>query len=116
MAEFQFSCPKCRKKIQCDSTYVGSQIHCPICQQAIIVPPVKSSSAGPQVKTSTARTIAIIGVSVLAVIGIVLLAVHFLVGQKTVTFRAFVDGTDVVKMSGKKLWIEHQTWQRPAKV
>jgi hypothetical protein len=115
MAEFQFSCPKCKKRIQCDSTYVGSQINCPICQQAIIVPPVQSSAAVLEVKISTVRTVAIVGVSILALVGIVMLAVHFL-GPKTVTFRAYVDGTDVVKISGRKLWIEHQTWQRPAKI
>src|SRR3954467_1564930 len=103
MAEFQFSCPKCKKRIQCDSTYVGSQINCPICQQAIIVPPVQSSAAVLEVKISTVRTFAIVGVSILALVGIVMLAVHFL-GPKTVTFRAYVDGTDVVKISGRKLW------------
>src|SRR5664280_496470 len=121
MAEFKFSCPQCRQQIQCDSTYVGSQINCPLCRQTITVPPVTPSVAAPgermlQIKASTLQTLAIIGLSVLLAAGMVLLAVHFLAGPKTATFKAFVDGTDVVKLSGKKLWIEHQAFQRPDKI
>src|SRR5690349_3205020 len=28
MAEFKFPCPHCKQQIQCDTTYVGSQIAC----------------------------------------------------------------------------------------
>jgi serine/threonine protein kinase len=48
--------------------------------------------------------------------GIILLAVHLLAGPKTLTFKAFVDGVDVVKLSGKNLWIEHLYDQLPAKM
>jgi len=102
MAELKFTCPQCKHSIQCDSTYVGLQINCPACQCAIIVPPA-----------SRLRMIVIIATSVLAAVGIVLLAIHLITGPKTLRFRAHVDGTDIVKLSGKKLWIEHQEWQLP---
>jgi DNA-directed RNA polymerase subunit RPC12/RpoP len=39
MTEFKFYCPQCGKQIQCDTSYSGTQIDCPACQQAIVVPP-----------------------------------------------------------------------------
>ena len=38
MAEFIFPCPRCGQNIQCDTGYAGTQIKCPACQQAIVVP------------------------------------------------------------------------------
>jgi outer membrane lipoprotein-sorting protein len=38
MAEFKFSCPQCNQHIQCDTGYAGTQINCPSCQKAIVVP------------------------------------------------------------------------------
>jgi DNA-directed RNA polymerase subunit RPC12/RpoP len=38
MAEFKFFCPDCGQHIQCDTSYGGSQINCPVCQQTIVVP------------------------------------------------------------------------------
>jgi hypothetical protein len=32
------------------------------------------------------------------------------------TFRAVVDGSDVVKVSGDRLWIEHEEFQLPAQI
>jgi hypothetical protein len=32
------------------------------------------------------------------------------------TFRAVVDGSDVVKVSGSRLWIEHEEWQQPTQI
>jgi len=121
MAEFKFTCPQCKQKIQCDSTCVGSQINCPVCQQAITVPSASPAAAKTgermiQIKISTLRTVALLGLSILLATGIVVMTVYFLAGPKTVTFKAFVDGTDVVKLSGKKLWIEHQAFQRPGKM
>jgi DNA-directed RNA polymerase subunit RPC12/RpoP len=121
MPEFKFSCPKCHQPVQCDSTFAGSQINCPLCGQAITVPPATPSLTAPgertlQVKASTLKTVTLIGLSVLLAVGMVLLAVHFLAGPTTLTFRAFVDGTDVVKLSGNKLWIEHQVFTRPDKI
>jgi hypothetical protein len=121
MAEFKFSCPQCKQKIQCDSSYAGSQINCPVCQRAIIVPPMTSSVADAgermvRIKTSTLQTVAILGASVLAAVGMVVLAVHLLAGPKTMTFKAWIDGVDVVKLSGKGLWIEHQDFQPPGKM
>jgi DNA-directed RNA polymerase subunit RPC12/RpoP len=121
MAEFKFSCPQCTQKILCDSSYAGSQINCPVCQRAILVPPITPSAAdasGRMVRTeiSTWRTVAILGAGILAAAGMVVLAVHLLAGPKTVTFKAWVDGVDVVKLSGKGLWIEHQDFQPPGKM
>ena len=31
-------------------------------------------------------------------------------------FRAVVDGSDVVKVSGDRLWIEHEEWQLPSQI
>jgi len=31
-------------------------------------------------------------------------------------FRAVVDGSDVVKVSGDRLWIEHEEFQLPAQI
>jgi DNA-directed RNA polymerase subunit RPC12/RpoP len=66
MAEFKFFCPQCKQQIQCDATYAGSQISCPVCQQTIIVPPVPPASVAAggrtlQIKMSTLRKAAIIG-------------------------------------------------------
>ena len=47
MAEFKFSCPRCGQHIQCDPGYSGSQINCPSCQQAIVVPQAPHSAAAP---------------------------------------------------------------------
>jgi hypothetical protein len=122
MAEFKFSCPQCKQRIQCDASYVGSQINCPVCQKAVIVPPIPPPTADGtgertvQKKMSTLRTVALLGVGVLAAVGIVALAVHLLAGPKTVTFKAFVDGVDVVKLSGKNLWIEHLYDQLPSRM
>ncbi len=121
MAEFKFSCPQCQQPILCDSSYAGSQINCPVCQRAILVPSLTPSAAdasGRKVRAeiSTLRTVAILGAGILAAAGMVLLVVHLVAGPKTVTFKAWVDGVDVVKLSGKNLWIEHQDFQPPGKM
>ena len=75
MTEFKFPCPHCKQRIQCDAGYVGSQINCPLCQQAIIVPPVPPPAAAGtgertvQVKTSRLRT-ATLGAGILVAVGI----------------------------------------------
>jgi ribosomal protein S27E len=38
MTEFKFHCPQCGQQIQCGTSYSGTQINCPVCQQAIVVP------------------------------------------------------------------------------
>lgn len=80
MAEFKFPCPQCRQKIQCDASCVGTRINCPACQQSIIVPPAPPSVAPPgerviQIKVSTLRRAAVIGLCVLLVAGIAWIAV-----------------------------------------
>jgi hypothetical protein len=122
MAEFTFPCPQCKQCIQCDASYVGSQINCPACQKAVIVPPIPPPAAAGtgertvQTKMSTLRTVALLGGGVLAAVGILALTIHLLAGPKTVTFKAFVDGVDVVKLSGKNLWIEHLYDQLPSRM
>lgn len=118
MAEFTFPCPQCKQPIRCDASYAGTQINCPACKQVIVVP---SSVAAPgervvQVKVSTLRTAAIVGTCCLLAAGLVWLALHFFAGPRLVTFKAFVDGSDVVKISGHRLWVEHLDFQLPARV
>ena len=46
MAEFKFFCPQCGQHIQCDTSYAGQQINCPVCQQGIAVPqPPRAATA-----------------------------------------------------------------------
>jgi hypothetical protein len=82
------------------------QIDCPVCQRPIIVRRAPRSL----------RTAGWVALSILVVVGIVLLAVHLFAGARTLRFKAFVDGTDIIKLSGRKLWIEHQEWRLPARM
>lgn len=121
MAEFKFICPDCKQHIQCDSLYVGSQINCPACQQLIMVPPIPPSVIPAeektfQIKVSSLRNVALIILGVILAVAIFAAPVYFLTGKKSVTFKAYVDGTDVVKISGDRLWIEHQDWRLPTKI
>jgi hypothetical protein len=120
MSEFKFSCPQCKGVIQCDTSYVGSRIDCPICQKSIIVPPVPPTSTSVaerriQLKKSTLKKAGIIAACALVVVAVVMI-VPYLFGPKSVTFKAFVDGTDVVKLSGRHLWVEHLEWQQPTRM
>jgi hypothetical protein len=122
MTEFTFPCPQCKQRIPCDASYVGSQINCPVCQKAVIVPPIPPPAAAGtgermiQIKISTLRVFALLGASVLVTVGVVALTIHLLAGPKNLTFKAFVDGVDVVKLCGKNLWIEHQYDQLPSRM
>ncbi len=55
MTEFKFFCPQCGQHIQCDTSYAGQQINCPICQQSIIVPqpPHAVSAVSPPVAANS---------------------------------------------------------------
>jgi hypothetical protein len=53
MAEFKFSCPQCSQHIQCDTSYAGMQIDCPVCKNSIIVPPPPRAAA-PRVASAAA--------------------------------------------------------------
>ena len=121
MAEFNFSCQQCGQHIQCDASYVGSRINCPACQLSIIVPPAASPVAQPgerviQVKVSTLRRMAMIGLCLLLAVGVVAVPIYFFAGSREMTFKAYVDGTDVVKLRGQNVWIEHQSWQLPERI
>jgi hypothetical protein len=45
MNEFKFFCPQCSRQIQCDTSYLGTQINCPVCQKAIVVPQTPRAGA-----------------------------------------------------------------------
>ncbi|HXT13768.1 MAG TPA: hypothetical protein VN873_19620 [Candidatus Angelobacter sp.] len=113
MPEFKFTCPECKRQVVCDIGYAGSRIHCPICQKNILVPP--STEPALQIRVSTLKKAGLISACGLLAIAIVYLGLP-LFGPKTLTFRASVDGSDVVKLSGGKLWVEHLTWQQPTKM
>lgn len=101
MAEFKFICPQCKQHIQCDSSYVGSQINCPACRQAIIVPPQPPTVVPPgertiQIKVSLLRKAALVGAGVLLAAGIAV-AVVYLLGNSTRTVWkewSVLDGND----------------------
>jgi DNA-directed RNA polymerase subunit RPC12/RpoP len=81
MAEFKFTCPQCKQHIQCDSSYIGSQINCPACRQAIIVPPAPPMVALPgertiQFKVSTLRKAALVGLGTLLAVGIAAVIIY----------------------------------------
>ena len=121
MAEIKFACPQCKQRVACDSGYVGSQINCPSCQRSIIVPPAATAAAAPaedfiQIKKSTLLTAALIALGILFLAGAGWGVFLLLAGSKTIAFRAYVDGSDVVKLRGKEFWIEHLTWQQPDKI
>lgn len=119
MPEFKFPCPACRQLIQCDAACVGMRVDCPLCRQAIAVPP-RSASDGERVieiRKSTLKKSGAIALSVLLAVLLAELAIHFIpFGPKEVTFSAYVDGTDVLKLSGRRLWIEHLAWQQPKQI
>jgi DNA-directed RNA polymerase subunit RPC12/RpoP len=82
MTEFKFSCPQCRRTIQCDERYAGSQIQCPGCQKTIVVPPA-SPAANPQLsrsKRSAVRTILVASAALIVLVGLVAVGWHFFPG------------------------------------
>jgi hypothetical protein len=76
MAEFKFSCPQCGQHIQCDTSYSGMQIDCPICKQAIVVPqPPRTASAvqSPvRAKSRVLKNVLVIAASALVLTGLVI--------------------------------------------
>ena len=87
MAEFKFNCPQCKQHIQCDTSYVGSQINCPTCRQAIIVPLLPPTVAAPdertiQIKFSLLRKVVLAGAGVLLAAGIAATG-FYVVGNST---------------------------------
>jgi hypothetical protein len=58
MAEFKFFCPQCGQHIQCDTSFSGTQIDCPICKQSVAVPqPPRAASAARPPVTAKSRTL-----------------------------------------------------------
>lgn len=120
MAEFKFSCPQCAQNILCDSSYAGSNINCPSCQRSITVPrPPSVAPAGErvfQVRVSTVRNIALIAMAVVLLGGIIEGTLYLFASARSVTFKAWVDGSDTLKLRGRRLWLEHLTWGQPTKI
>jgi hypothetical protein len=69
-----------------------------------------------QIKVSTLRKAAITALCLLLAVGIIAAPIYFFAGMRKMTFRAHVDGTDVVKLRGNSVWIDHQSWQLPDKL
>ena len=55
MAEFNFPCPQCGQQILCDTGYAGTQINCPACHQAILVPQTPRAGADPRPVAAKSR-------------------------------------------------------------
>jgi Concanavalin A-like lectin/glucanases superfamily len=76
MAEFKFFCPQCGRHIQCDTSYSGTQIDCPVCKQPIVVPqpPRSASSVQPPVpaKSRRLKNIMVIAASMFVLAGLVI--------------------------------------------
>jgi hypothetical protein len=73
MPEFKFPCPQCNQNIQCDTGYSGTQINCPACHQAIVVPPPPRSGAAPRpvaAKSRTLRNVLVIAAAVVVLAGL----------------------------------------------
>jgi hypothetical protein len=73
MTEFKFFCPHCGRQIQCDTSYLGTQINCPVCQQSITVP--QSAPAVPPpvaVPSHTLRNVLAVVVALLVLAGLVI--------------------------------------------
>ena len=101
MAEFKFTCTQCKQHIQCDSSYVGSQINCPACQQAIIVPPQLPMVVPPgertiQIKVSLLRKAALISASILLTAGITMVIFYFAWNSTRAVWKEWsvLDGND----------------------
>jgi predicted RNA-binding Zn-ribbon protein involved in translation (DUF1610 family) len=117
MTEFKFNCPQCGQPIRCDTGYTGQQLNCPSCRQSITVPPAPARAEGViQIKTATLRNAAIIGLGMVLVAAMVMSGLYLFAGTHKVTFKGYVDGTDIVHIRGRTLWIEHLDWQLPARI
>jgi serine/threonine protein kinase len=68
-------------------------------------------------QTTSNQTIWIGSAIGIACIALVMALVVFLVGlsHHRLTVRALIDGSDVVKVNGNKLWFEHETYTLPGK-
>jgi hypothetical protein len=72
MAEFKFSCPKCRQHIQCDANYSGMQIDCPLCKKSVVVPQEPRAAAPPvPAKSQTLRNVIVIAGLLVVLAGLV---------------------------------------------
>ncbi len=56
MGEFKFSCPACHQDVLCDTTQLGTQIACPVCNATITVPNEIAGTSAASVLLDTSRT------------------------------------------------------------
>jgi serine/threonine protein kinase len=68
-------------------------------------------------QTTSHKTIWIGSAIGIACVALVITLLTFLAGlsHHTITVRAFIDGVDVIKVSGNKLWFEHELYTLPGK-
>jgi hypothetical protein len=74
MAEFKFSCPQCGQHIQCDTSYSGTQINCPVCQQSIVVPQAPRATGSAVAQSSVAAKSRVLRNVLVAFVAILILA------------------------------------------
>ena len=106
MAEFKFFCPQCGQHIQCDTSYYGRQINCPVCQQAIVVPqPPRADGATPvPVKPQTLRNVLVIAASVVAFAGLLAVGWYGYSKIKIHILRGHLPLGVVALWSGERKW------------
>ena len=77
----------------------------------------QSSNQNQTITMKTNKTLWIGSVIGIACIALVMVLLTFLasLGQHKLTVRAFIDGSDVIKVSSNKLWFEHETAVLPGK-
>lgn len=56
MSAIKFSCPGCGQHIECDAGYAGTQVNCPACQAAMVVPGTPASAPAPTAATIRAAS------------------------------------------------------------
>jgi len=86
-------------------------------KQSIFYPQPAIKNQRNIMQTTSHKTIWIGSAIGIACIALVMALVVFLVGlsHHRLTVRALIDGSDVVKVSGNKLWFEHEEYSLPGK-
>jgi DNA-directed RNA polymerase subunit RPC12/RpoP len=81
MPDSKFTCAHCKQHIQCNTSYVDTQINCPSCGHTITVPSaptiVPFAERTIQIKISTLRKATLIGLGVFLAAGLVTAAFYF---------------------------------------
>ena len=107
MAEFKFPCPLCGQNISCDTRYAGSQIHCPACQQTIVVP---RSTFPTQPRD---EPVIVIKIAALKRFVFVSLSLVLTLG---IAWFAFATLTKVTVLKGDDHFNTRQSWRPPVEI